>query len=520
MRIVAALAILWLAVIGATGASAHASLVASEPRDGAVLTASPKRVSLHFNEKVTTGAVRLIDATGKLRGDAAVDAADDSVAVTLPPGLPQGTSIVSYRVISVDGHPVAGSIVFSVGTPTATKAPDDLEAGVNALIWLARVCLYVGLFAGIGGAFFVNWIAPERAASPVISAALVTGLTGAIISLGLQGLDLLGLPLSGLVRAAPWRIALGTSLGPSLLMAIAALGVGMAAMRSARAGRILSASAIIGVGLSLAASGHAATAPPQVLTRPAIFLHGIGVAFWLGALMPLVAILWSRESRALAIVQRFSAVAVPVVAILALTGLALAIVEIETFRALVETKYGIILLIKLALVAVLLGLAALNRFRFTPALVRGEGAAPPLSRSVLLECAAALGILTVVASWRFTPPPRSLPPDAPLAVHIHTDKAMFQVLIAPGRVGADSFVLQLMNGDGSLLQAKEATLTLSMPACGIEDLERPGVHGADGFWHVKDVPLAVPGRWHMRIDALVSDFEKITLEDDFDVATQ
>ena len=70
------------------------------------------------------------------------------------------------------------------------------------------------------------------------------------------------------------------------------------------------------------------------------------------------------------------------------------------------------------------------------------------------------------------------------------------------------------------MHAKEATLTLSMPARGIEEIERQGVLGPDGFWHVDNVPLAVPGRWHMRIDALVTDFEKITLEDDFDVATQ
>ena len=49
-------------------------------------------------------------------------------------------------------------------------------------------------------------------------------------------------------------------------------------------------------------------------------------------------------------------------------------------------------------------------------------------------------------------------------------------------------------------------------------MERPATLGADGYWHVRDVPLPYPGRWHMRIDALVTDFEKITLEDDFDVA--
>jgi copper transport protein len=102
-------------------------------------------------------------------------------------------------------------------------------------------------------------------------------------------------------------------------------------------------------------------------------------------------------------------------------------------------------------------------------------------------------------------------------MHIHTDAAMFQVLVAPGTVGADSFVLQLMNEDGSLLKAKEAMLTLSLPDRGIEPLERAARLGADGYWHVRDVPIPYPGRWHVRIDALVTDFEKITLEDELDV---
>ena len=68
---------------------------------------------------------------------------------------------------------------------------------------------------------------------------------------------------------------------------------------------------------------------------------------------------------------------------------------------------------------------------------------------------------------------------------------MFQVLVSPGKVGVDHFVLQLMNGDGSPLPAKEATLTLSLPERGIEPFERKAVLGADGYWSVRDVPLPV-----------------------------
>jgi copper transport protein len=101
----------------------------------------------------------------------------------------------------------------------------------------------------------------------------------------------------------------------------------------------------------------------------------------------------------------------------------------------------------------------------------------------------------------------------PLAVHIHGEKAMFQVLISPGAVGSDDFVLQLMSGEGTLLSIKEATLFLSLPGSGAAAIERKATLGTD------DVAISSPGRWHMRIDAVTA-FQKISLEDDFDVATQ
>ena len=49
-------------------------------------------------------------------------------------------------------------------------------------------------------------------------------------------------------------------------------------------------------------------------------------------------------------------------------------------------------------------------------------------------------------------------------------------------------------------------------------VERAAQRGPDGFWHVQGVPIPVAGRWHLRIDALVTDFQKIALEDDFELA--
>jgi copper transport protein len=523
MRIIAGLATLLLIVGFATSALAHASLVSAEPADGSVLAAAPNTVRLRFNEPVTPAVISLVDASGKARGDVAIRVADETITLTLPDVLPRGTQMVSYRIISADGHPVGGSLAFSIGEVTNAAKPPAGDPAVAVLIWLARIGVYLGLFAGVGGVFFSAWIGQGPSGGRVILGALYVGLGSAVLSLGLQGLDLQNLPLVDILESAPWRSAFATSLGPSLLIAIAAMAIARLAWRSAGIpiSRALTSLAMLGVGLSLTTTGHAATASPQWLTRPSLFLHGIGVAYWVGALAPLATMAQRRGSDLPRVLAKFSALAMPFVGLLVLTGLGLAVIQLGSFGALIKTQYGMILSIKLGLVVLMLALAALNRFYFTPIVAADHMNTNALRRSIGLECLLAVGILAVVAGWRFTPPPRAMADaeaadvEAPLAIHIHREDAMFQVLVSPGKVGSDSFVLQLMNGDASSLVAKEATLELSLPERGIEPLERPATLGPDGYWHVKDVTLPYPGRWHLRIEALVTDFKKVTLEDDF-----
>ena len=94
---------------------------------------------------------------------------------------------------------------------------------------------------------------------------------------------------------------------------------------------------------------------------------------------------------------------------------------------------------------------------------------------------------------------------------------MFQVLVSPGTVGTDSFVLQLMSGEGDLLPAKEATLVLSLPG---RRHRAPGAQGDAGRRRLlARRPMCrsrEPGRWHLRVEAVTA-FRKITLEDDFEV---
>jgi copper transport protein len=519
VRVLAGLVVLLAALLTTSAASAHATLLSSDPVDGSVLAQPPKMVQLQFDENVAPGTIRVIDASGKAR-EVATRAVGQSVLIVLPDDLPQGTQIVSYRVVSQDGHPVGGSVMFSIGAATGT-VPAATASPLAVLIWLARIGVYLGLFAGVGGAFFTAWIGQGQIVPAAGRGALIVGIASAVASLGLQGLDLLNLPLEGILTSAVWSSALATSLGPSLLIAIAAMAIAGFAWQSQGllVPRVLTAIAMAGVGLSLATSGHAATAAPQWLTRTSLFLHGVVAAYWFGALAPLAAMAFRRSDSLPGVLNRFSSAAVPLVGLLVLSGLVLAIIQLGSLSALIETAYGIILSIKLALVLPLLGCAAVNRFLLTPAVVANYRNTRPLTTSILIECGLAVCLLAAVAGWRFTPPPRALiaPVTPPLSVHLHSDAAMFQVLVSPGKIGSNDFVLQLMTADAAILPAKEATLILSLPERGIEPIERRATPGGDGTWQVRGVMLPVAGRWQVQIDALVSDFQKITLQDELQV---
>jgi copper transport protein len=245
--------------------------------------------------------------------------------------------------------------------------------------------------------------------------------------------------------------------------------------------------------------------------RPLVFVHTVGVAFWIGALAPLAVALHAGEGRAA--LAWFSRAIPLVLAPTLLAGLWLSFVQLGSVDALWSTAYGLVLCAKLAAVFVLLGLAGLNRFRFTTA----ENARS-LVRSIGAEIVLAVLILGLVAAWRFTPPPRALALAAasPARVHIHTEALMADVTLEPGRVGVSRASIVVLRGDFSPFDAREVALVFANPGAGVEPIRRAATL-REGVWQIDVLPLPVPGRWQVRVDVLVSDFEKQVLEDSMDI---
>jgi copper transport protein len=523
--VVACFIVLLIALALASEAYAHASLVNASPADGAVVPVAPAVLSLTFNEPVSPLVIRLIGPDGASIEPGAVVAENNAVTVTAAAPLQRGTHVLSWRVISSDGHPVGGSLLFSIGAPSAQPAAEadrGAERGVLPAVWAAKVVLYAALFVGIGGAFFSVWIADpvsRRRSQPWLLMLLAAGLVAAPASVALQGVDALELPLSGLARKVSWQTGLETSYGPTAITAAFALFAGFFACvaESARIARGLAFLGLFGVGLALSLSGHASTAVPQFVSRPALFLHAVCVAFWIGALLPLALGVRDAGIRATPSgggeLRRFSNTIVPVIALLLLTGLWLAFVQLDRIDALWTTGYGRVLACKLAAVVALFALAAANRYWLVPKL---ETAGRAAARS--------LAILGLVALWRFTPPPRALVVDAPVSVHVHGEKAMAQIEIERAKEQSPHASVLVLDGAFQPLAAKEVTLVLANPAAGIEPIRMNATpagasrganatSAATSTWRIDDLRVPVAGRWNLRVEILVSDFERRIIED-------
>lgn len=520
-------AILLLLVLALPNAAfAHAALVKTDPADGAVLADSPQRFSLTFSEPVSPLALTLVRPDGTPQALTSYRLDDQTVEIDNPGKLASGTHVLSWRVISADGHPVGGSLLFSIGAPSAAPAVSEaVDWSLRSAIWAAKILLYAGLFIGVGGAFALAWLAGEaRAGQRLVVAALLCGLAAAVVSFGLQGLDALGAPFARFADPVIWRTAAGTSFAWTVLIALISLGLGLLSLAGPRAvAKPLALLGLAGVGAALAASGHASAAAPQWLTRPMVFLHGAGIAFWAGALAPLGLALRRRATGSVPFLHRFSRAIVPVVAVLTVAGVVLAVIQVQAPRALIDTAYGRLLLVKLMLLLLLFALAALNRWRFTVPAEAGDGpAGRSLVRSMGLEMLIVLAILGVAAGWRFTPPPRALAIAAaqPVSAHIHTLKAMADLSITPGHAGPVTASIVIMTGDFGPLDAKEVTLVLSKPDSGIEPLKRPATKPGDGTWQVDGLVIPVAGRWTARLDILVSDFDMVKIEAPIDIRAE
>jgi len=211
-------------------------------------------------------------------------------------------------------------------------------------------------------------------------------------------------------------------------------------------------------------SSHAAAVTPGTTLALAVdVLHLLATGVWIGGFVPLALLLRaaSRDAGArpyaVRAVRRFSRTALVAIIVLLVTGVMNAIVQVESVAALAGTAHGRLLLAKLAVLAPIVALAAVNRTRLIPSLSRPDATDDRLimrrlAGFVALEGILALGLLVLVAAMTLTTPARHAQPVWPLPFRFSLDV----VLEAPAArwrsfVGSQLLVLGVLGVIASLV---------------------------------------------------------------------
>jgi copper transport protein len=535
-----ALAVGWLTglalVLGASPAAAHATLVSSDPAEGEVLAEAPDVVTFTYDESVslTGDSIKVFDAAGEpVEADASGEG--EVIEVDLPDELADGTYVVAWRVVSADGHPISGSLTFSVGAPSENVVPPQVDAGpragTKADLGIAQALMYAGLLMAAGLALFRAWglgavrVPPEaldrlrrvqRAATwvAVLAAALVVPLSGSYQQ---------GLGMAGLADPAAYDLTL---VGDDVqALVLVALGLVVALLV-----RDQPATATIGVGAALLAPplvGHTRAFEPVPLLLVTDALHLVAGAVWLGGLVGLAVALPALRGRrpdAVAVISRFSTAAAGVLALLVASGSVMGWRILGSWDALFGTTYGLLLIVKVGIALVVVGIAAFNRFRLLPRVSgavghdAGVAAAVLVRRTVLAEATLLLAIIGVTG-FLVNQPPREQPEAAaPAAGRVEVavvDDYRVLATLTPGERGRNTLTVQLQDQGGEPVDTFAAP-EVSVASDSVDLGVVPVVPTGAGTYAAEAV-IPASGAWRVQVSLRATKFDNPVVTLSFDV---
>lgn len=399
----------------------HAQLVSSTPGSGALVATAPTEARLVFSEPAEPGyaSVDLLDGRGAVMGIrlGTLDASDPRTLVVPLPALADGAYSLAWRAVSAaDGHSTSGFVRFAVGTtplPEGVGAYDpgsggDIHSGHSGTTALAETQGRAGSYLGSMLAFGFALLAAVVVA-PVfgrVPAALVFGQAAALLVAGF-GSALLGLvageafttgeePSASALGSLAYLVESRTGLlilGRILIAIPAAIVVFLLARSRPRLALTVGGVAAAGC-IALTSAGSHAAAFGSLAPIAAQAFHIAGASVWLSGIVLLAAGVLARgfsREQVPQLVRRFSALALVAIGLLSATGIYSVWVETGQLLSL-DTDYGRVLAVKIALFVLAIGIGALNYLEAPRALVERM----PFVQRVSAE--AVLGVAIVVAT--------------------------------------------------------------------------------------------------------------------------
>jgi copper transport protein len=311
MAVLVSLLLAAVTVVGlADPASAHATVIATTPVDGQSVPGSPPEFTVSFTEPVDVqlGGLSVLDREGTRvdAGDTAVEDGGTLLRVPLEPDLAEGTYVGTWRVVSADGHPISGSVLFAVGTVVDPSGLDALTArtdpGWEVTGTVARFVTFTAALLAAGLAFFLAFLHDQRRDRwrmvPVVRLATVIGLLGVLGTIAAQAALATGDGLDAVTDIEVLRTLLTESLGWSSVVLL----VGLALVHlSTDTQRLLVAQGCafygwLAVSVAFVLWGHATEAPYRWLSVVSNGAHVATAALWFGGLVGMAMVLGLRRA--------------------------------------------------------------------------------------------------------------------------------------------------------------------------------------------------------------------------------
>lgn len=533
-QLLAVLAILVGVLALGTGiASAHATVETSSPADGQSLPTSPEEISVTFSESVSTvsGGLRVLNADGKQVSTGESRVSDGRTLVTdISETLPDGTYVATYRVLSADGHPVSGSLLFGVGSGALDRSAQPTSDGDR--LWeiiggIARSVLYLAALIAAGVAFFLAFIhdhADDRwRIVPFVRIGSLLALFGAIGIVMSQAALLTGQGAGAVTDTDVLRDVLNQNLGWSLAL----LMIGLAAVHLSTditkkvVSRSLALYGGLGVTVSFAVWGHATELAPRALSLAADAVHATAAALWLGGLVGLAMVLSLRSADTVVstagIVGRFSRLAFWSVLALAAAGLTLTITGSDAnLYSIVTTTWGQLVLAKIGLTLIVVIVAAWNRRTLVPSLTTPTEDTnviavrwATLLRTVRAEALILVVVVGLTAILVNIPPARTAAVTKAERVDItkRVDTGTVEFSVDPAIVGTNTVKARYTDGTGQPLNvANTMSIEFSQPSAGLEPITRQVPASEPGVFVIQGNELSIPGTWTITIAVRTGDF--------------
>lgn len=273
----------------------------------------------------------------------------------------------------------------------------------DVLSVVLRALSFVLLFQSAGIAIFVALFGRNLESSriPIRRFGAVTAIAGMVLVAGHYALEAARMAgdMSGLWDPALQRMAWKSPAGAAFvcrLFGLLLIGIGL--RRSGARWTMVAIGGVVLAAGSFTLMGHTSVHVHRAALAALLMLHLLIVAFWFGALWPLYAAS-SRETpvRAADLIEHFTVIATWLVPVILVAGTAMAVLLLPNVAALSE-PYGELLIAKVVGFALLMGLAAANKWRLGPALISGTAqSGQSFRRSVAAEYALIAAVLTITA---------------------------------------------------------------------------------------------------------------------------